>query len=147
MVKRIVVYDDDAEHLREAEIKLREFIDSIGWTCEVKGYSNDYLEISSQRMVVRLELNQIRHIESHNHKIYVYTEDEVYMVYEKLSDILRRLPDYFVQCHKSFLVNLDYVAAIESREVVMKEGKRIAISRTYYNQMRERFVEHVAIAN
>ena len=147
MVKRIVLYDDHADNLREAEAKIREFVESNGWNCEVKGYINKYLDISNQKMIVRLEVKEIRYIESHDHKIYVYTEKDKYVVYEKLSNILRRLPNVFVQCHKSFLVNLDHVAAIEGREVVMKEGKRIAISRTYYNQMRESFLENIGNTN
>lgn len=147
MVKRIVLYDDNEDDLRHAEIKIRELAKKNGWECEIKGYTKEYLDISSQRMVIRLEAEKIRHIESHNHKIYVYTDRDVYVVYEKLSDILNRLPYEFVQCHKSFLVNLDYVAAIEGREVVMKEGKRIAISRTYYNQTRDRFLGHMGKNN
>lgn len=103
----------------------------------------NYINLSSQGMVVRLATNEIVHIESHNHQIHVCTENERYVVYEKISDIQKRLPEEFVQCHKSFLVNLEYVAALEGKEVVMKDGNHISISRTYYNRMKEQFFRYI----
>lgn len=155
MVKHIILLGDDEYKIKEAEGKLQEFVESVGWECDVKGYmdseicavyeENDadkelkYLTISSQGMMIRIDTNNIRHVESHNHKVHIYTEEDIYIVYEKLSDVLNRLPEEFVQCHKSFLVNMNHVMAIEGKEVVLREGKRIAISRTYHNHMKDRF--------
>ena len=105
--------------------------------------SIEYLNVSIQGTVVRLETEQIRHIESHNHQIHIYTNKVKYIVYEKLSDILKRLPDTFVQCHKSFLVNLEYVEALEGKEVLLNDGKRISISRSYQNHIKDRFFAYI----
>ena len=41
-----------------------------------------------------------------------------------------KLKDYtFYRCHNSYLVNLDYVEAIEKENVII-DGKRIGISRS-----------------
>lgn len=102
-----------------------------------------YINLNSQGVHIRLETGKIIHIESHNHQIHVYTENEKYVLYEKISDIQKRLPKEFVQCHKSFLVNLEQVSSLEGKEVVMKNGKHIAISRSFYKKMREEFFEHI----
>lgn len=159
MVKQIILLGDDEDRIKEAEKKLQEFSQNVGWECDVKGFVDteicveyaeervsknlEYLTITSQGMMVRVLTKDIRHVESHNHKAYIYTEKEIYIVYEKLSDILRRLPTEFVQCHKSFLVNMNYVAAIEGKEVILKEGKRITISRSYNNHMKEQFAGYL----
>lgn len=161
MVKHIILLGDDEDKIKKAEDMLQKFVENVGWKCDVRGHVDPeicavreedsaskeiaYLTISSQGMMVRIDTNDIRHIESHNHKIHIYTEEDIYIVYEKLSDVLNRLPEEFVQCHKSFLVNLNHVAAIEGKEVVLKEGKRIAISRTYHNHMKDRFIRHSMI--
>lgn len=103
----------------------------------------NHINLTSQGMVVRLVTNEIIHVESHNHQSHVHTKNDRYVVYEKISDILKRLPEEFVQCHKSFLVNLEYVSALDGKEVVMKDGKRIAISRTYYNSMKDKFFTYI----
>lgn len=100
-----------------------------------------YLNISCQGKSIRIQADKIIHIESHNHKIHIFTENESYEVYEKLSDILKRLPKDFVQCHKSFLVNLNWISSIEGKEIIMQSDKHIPISRTYQENIRERFFE------
>ncbi|MEM9190324.1 MAG: LytTR family DNA-binding domain-containing protein [Myxococcota bacterium] len=40
---------------------------------------------------------------------------ETYQVLRSLSEWVERLPLHFVRCHRSLLVNLDYVEALESR--------------------------------
>lgn len=102
-----------------------------------------YLIISCQGRALRLQTEKIIHVESHNHKIYVFMENEMHVVYEKLSDILKRLPEEFVQCHKSFLVNLNWISSIEGKEIIMQSEKRIPISRTYQENIRERFFDFI----
>lgn len=48
-----------------------------------------------------------------------------------------QLQTLFVRCHQSYWVNLRQIAALERAELVLSEGTRIPISRTYRDQARE----------
>lgn len=146
MVKHIILVGDDENKLNQAKNQVKEFVEQVGWNCDVKECMDcevNSLTISSQGKIIRINTDKIRCIESHNHRVYIYTDKEKYTVYEKLSDILQRLPESFIQCHKSFLVNLEYVEALEGKEIILIEGRRISISRTYYNQTKDKIMEYI----
>lgn len=45
-----------------------------------------------------------------------------------LDRLARLLPSWFVQCHKSFLVNLHYVSQCTDDHMVLKNGERVPVS-------------------
>lgn len=98
-----------------------------------------YLNLMTQRTMIRLRTDDVIYIESHNHQIAVHTDADSYLVYEKISDIMQRLPDYFVQCHKSYLINLNYVSIIDSKSAHMINGKKIPVSRASLSGVKDRF--------
>lgn len=112
---------------------------------KAKGKSKrvQYLNVSIQGETVRLRTDEIVHIESHNHLIQIYTEDEMFTVYEKLNDVIKRLPKEFLQCHKSFVVNLDKASSIDGKSILLQNGKVIPISRSFQTDARRRFFKHI----
>ena len=66
-----------------------------------------------------------------------------YLISLRLADLEQRLPSTtFLRIHRSHLINLEYVASIESYdsarvEVVMKSGARIVASRTGSKRLRD----------
>lgn len=55
------------------------------------------------------------------------------------SDLLGHDTKNFVRCHQGYWVNLAYVMELDYDEFVLRDGKRIAISRTYKDQARQAF--------
>jgi DNA-binding LytR/AlgR family response regulator len=47
----------------------------------------------------------------------------------------------FIQCHKSFLVNLDRVSSMEHKFFVMDNGEHVPISRGRAEETRKNFFE------
>ena len=74
-------------------------------------------------------ISDIMYIESSNHKAILYFADGNQLeTMEKLSTLKERLDDdHFLQCHQSYLVNMNYIADIR-RNVVLDNGKEIPIS-------------------
>ena len=60
--------------------------------------------------------------------------------YGKLKDLLQKLPKHFMQIHKSFIVNQDYVVQYSYDNVRMENGKTLNISRPYKNVVREKLI-------
>ncbi len=46
----------------------------------------------------------------------------------------------FVKCHRSYLVNLEHVAAVRRTELVLDDGRLVPLSRYVYRQVNEAFV-------
>lgn len=106
---------------------------------KVKSKNIHYLNLLTQRTIIRLQTDDIVYVESHNHQIAVHTDEDSYLVYEKISDIMKRLPDCFVQCHKSYLINLNYVSIIDGKLAHMTNGKKIPISCANLTEVKDKF--------
>ena len=47
----------------------------------------------------------------------------------KLSAIMEKLPDYFIRCHQSYVVNIDKIVRLEKNQIMLENGNFITISR------------------
>ena len=66
--------------------------------------------------------------ESHRRLLCIHTRYGDVETYLKLARFAEMLPDRFVHCHQSFLVNLDYVTAWNNDRFVLADGRAIPIS-------------------
>lgn len=81
-----------------------------------------------------VKFHDISYVEVLNHNVIFYlTNGESLKIYATFSSIVSELleDDRFVRCHRSFLVNMEYVAAISDKNITMNGGKEIPISKSY----------------
>lgn len=85
----------------------------------------------------------ILYLESDNHKVLIHTEDGSYTVYDKLSNLQKQLPSSFIQCHKSFLVNMEQIRHLEGNEICFRDGRRVPISKIHQERVRKSYFLHL----
>lgn len=76
----------------------------------------------------------LSHVEVIKHKVYFrLTNQDEAETYATFGEIVPGLlsDKRFIQCHRSFVVNMSYIVAINGREITMRNGARIPISRSY----------------
>jgi len=86
-----------------------------------------------------IPMDCILYLESNNHRVFIHTENGTYSIYDKLSNIHKKLPSTFIQCHKSFLVNLNRVKHIEGNEIFLSDGLKVPISKVHQERVRKSF--------
>lgn len=75
-------------------------------------------------------LAQIVYCEVQGRKIYIHqSEGTVVDYYDRLEDLERRLDRRFFKCHRSYLVNLDFVRGCSGGQVLLPQGEAIPVSR------------------
>lgn len=84
-----------------------------------------------------LHPRQIIFVESDRRVLFIHLEHEVLRVYGKLSELLEKLPLSFVHCHKSFLINMDYVDELSGEHVTMTTGDVVPMSQKRRRATRE----------
>lgn len=102
------------------------------------------------RIVVRsgsriniLDLNQILHILATDDYVEIHTDSGKYLKQMTMKSLELRLPDTeFVRTHRSHIISIKYLQKIEhfekdSHMAVLKDGKRVPISRSGYGRLRE----------
>lgn len=96
------------------------------------------LSFHLQGGIVSIDTKQIVYLESRNHLSIVHTDSASYKVHEKLSALLLRLPDTFIQCHKSYLVNMRWIQRLNPGHILLQNGEQIAVSRSRSAKTREK---------
>lgn len=103
---------------------------------------NRRLEIKYKNEVVSLLYEDIIYLESMGHLVVIHVESGDYYSYDRLEKMKENLPDQFVHCHKSYVVNMDYIRRIEKRKIILMNEKEIPISKARYGETRNRFLEY-----
>lgn len=92
----------------------------------------------------RLFLQDILYMEAESKKITAYDKKGNKIVLKKTLNEWEEAfgKEYFVRCHRSFLVNLNYVKVYSRKEFEMSNGARIPIGRKYDKPTRESWNLH-----
>lgn len=89
------------------------------------------IEVTESGTQRYLDCSDIQYIKSENVYLQIVTGDKTYLVRKKLQDMLTLLPaQWFVQVHRSYAVNLKHVASFDGKEVCLREGSKIQVSRS-----------------
>ncbi|MGN0655190.1 MAG: LytR/AlgR family response regulator transcription factor [Ruminiclostridium sp.] len=93
---------------------------------------NDYISIKQNRRIVFIYLRDIISVSCDRRKLTIHTAENDIEFYEKMSDFEEKLSPDFARCHKSYIVNMNYIDSIENWvTVVMKDGTKFPVGRSY----------------
>lgn len=91
----------------------------------------DFILVKSDFKVFRILYSDISHIESMKEYVAYHTKDGRKLSLGSLKKLQKELPqDNFIRIHKSFIINSDYVKALEGNLIHIKEHK-IPIGSSY----------------
>jgi len=93
---------------------------------------NKYLLVESKQQLCRMPYRSILYLESQSHYVCIHsvsnTIKEV-IVRKRLAELIEDLPtEMFVQCHRSFVINLLFVQKISRKQITLTDGTEIPIS-------------------
>lgn len=73
------------------------------------------------------------------HKVVLVTGTEYIEFFDNLKAIEEKTGEQFIRCHRSYLVNKNYIEKVNAKEnvVIMKDGKRCDLSRSGKKRMEE----------
>lgn len=61
---------------------------------------------------------------------------------QKLRSDGNMLPEEFVFCHRSYIVNMRYVRSIVKTDIMLDSGEKIPLSRRLYKEVNEKFIRY-----
>lgn len=80
----------------------------------------------------KIEVNTISYFHTELKHVDIYTPEKRHSIRYRLSDLLDKLEkDYFVQCHRSYAINLNKVKNIHSGTIHLEDGTMIPIGLSY----------------
>ena len=103
---------------------------------EAKGKPLRFVTGKQQDQWVPISIEQISHFESLNKKTWFYVDDEQYKINFTLKELSRRLPDFFLRIHRSYIINIHSIDRItrdfsSNLIISMKNGTELPVSNSY----------------
>lgn len=93
----------------------------------------------------RISLSGILYAEAMERVTKLALTDRLEELNIKFSDLSALLPErQFVLCHRSYLVNLDYVGYIRSRELELTTGEVLPVSKYRLDDLRKRLMDYLS---
>ena len=91
------------------------------------------LQIDSGREIFRIPFGQIYYLEAREKKVFIRMRMEELAINGTMEKLSERLPENFLRCHRSFIVNMDYISQIKLAEnmLYLREGLFVPVSRSY----------------
>lgn len=104
--------------------------------------AKDFIIINKERQKQKILLQNIYFFEIKGRIIYVHGTEGMFYYYEQISVLEKTLQGKgFFRCHKSFLINLQYVNTYNSHEVILDNGERIPIAKRRYDAFCKEILE------
>lgn len=118
--------------------------DALGRAFErLEARANKPLSVRFGGKMVLVAPEQIGYIESDRRKVRIHVGAEDIETYASLTDLAAELPASFVQCHKSFLVNMDHVKELKGDSVMLASGVSVPVSQKRRKLVREAIFAHI----
>jgi len=89
--------------------------------------------VRSERKLIRIDPQEVRYIESFRNYLTIHTGNRKIVIYATLANIEEELQPnpYFIQVHKSFIVNTRFVSEVGSSMIRFKDNTEIPIGGSY----------------
>ena len=109
----------------------------------LKEQSGKSLFIQTMNWCKTVKFGQIYYAEVINRKIYLHTRDGVIEYYGKMKELEPQLSPHFIQCHRSYLINPDYLTEYADGMITLENHAQIPVSRKYHPIRMTRMMEYM----
>lgn len=108
------------------------------------GQKNDKsLFVQAMGLSQRVRIRDICYGEVKNRTIFLHTVNGVVRYYGKIKEVEQQTMPYLIRCHRSFLVNPDYLKEYSGGWVLLENGEQVPVSRQYHPVLMERMMQYM----
>ena len=98
-------------------------------------HSQEFIIVSRERQQKKLFLDDIYYFEIKGRIVDVHGPEGIFAYYGQIGELEDKLKGKgFFRCHKSYLINLNYVDGYNRQEVILENGEKIVIAKRRYDK-------------
>jgi len=94
------------------------------------------LTIKEGKRIYKLEMDDIFLLQAYGDYVRLHTKEKVYITKDRLLKIKEELSDIFLQVHRSYIINLNYLKYLEGN-MVMVDKEKVPVSGSYRETLLE----------
>jgi DNA-binding LytR/AlgR family response regulator len=101
--------------------------------------ANELFIFRTEGVTRRLPFADILFFEANSKKVIIHTKGQEIAYYDSIENLTDFLPDYFIRCHRSFIVNIHKVKEMRGAEMELRltSGERVPFSRSCRDAVRQ----------
>jgi DNA-binding LytR/AlgR family response regulator len=86
--------------------------------------------------------SEILYFENRGHKAVACLQDKTYEINDSLESVRSVLPANFLNCHKSYSVNMDHIRIFNDSRVILTNGAEVPVSRARFATARSLYFRY-----
>ena len=102
-----------------------------------------------EHTLITIDIKTITYIESNDRRMFIHLNNKEIITSTSLrTKFLESVPfDYehynFICCHNSFLVNMNYIRAINDDSFLLKNNEKVPISKRMFTQVKDKYIKYL----
>ena len=137
-------YDVKATHYLVKPLKEKDIEEVLDRCNKLLSSSRKTISFTVNRSVEHVLMGDIVYAEVFGNRATVHLQNRVLTTYTPLSSLLEETSTSFIRCHRSFVVNMDYIARVQGKEFIMVTGDYIPIRTNGRADVVMRYQEYLA---
>lgn len=116
-----------------------------GVLLEIHTHAKECLIVKCKNGITRFPINSLEYCEIINKTILYYLSNgtvlESFASMIKLEAELLKYPS-FLKPHRSFVVNMDFIKSLNTKEILLENGAKVPVPRGKYNEIKQAFINY-----
>lgn len=100
--------------------------------------------VHTEKSIQLIDMRDVLCVESFYRKLRIRMWNEAVECYGSISSLPAFVQDHMISCHKSFLVNPQYIRTMDRQKFLLKNGSSVPISRAKLSESRQAFLDYCA---
>lgn len=111
---------------------------------ELTKNKESYIAVNEKNNTCKVKISEITYIEIQKREMTIHTINEDYTINSSMSKLENELSKYnFYRCHKSFMVNIDFIKNIKQYIAILDNKEEVPISRYRFKETKSRFLSYL----
>lgn len=112
---------------------INQFFQSMYRRRNIQNEVEKVLILKNRQGEIKIPYSKIYYLEVQGRKIYIRLKDKEYSQYETMENMLKILPEEFLRCHRSFVINRNYITRVKLSEntIYLEDKIMVPLSRRY----------------
>lgn len=112
---------------------------------ELVSEESDSIVVKEKGKLTRVQISKIKYLESIKHTIVIHLKgDDKISSYGTMNEFYDALlvEKCFIKCHKSFIMNMNYVQSITNKDFILIDKTLVPISKLVYTQVKNIYIDY-----
>jgi len=107
-------------------------------------HQESYIVINKNRQTIKVILMEVIYFEIRGRVITIHCKNNIIEYYEQIKNLEQKISGQdFFRCHKSYIVNLNYVEKFNKNEIIMDNGDRVLLSKRKFDEFTKTFLAYI----